>query len=201
MKKLTLFSLVSMIALCVLCASTATAQRSKKKSKAPVSKTPAKTVASNPSTGEKKAPASSAVAPESKPTAEEKPAAASKATNAEPTEEEMKQAIINSAVNQGGEKTSGGAVAMNNAISGASMNIDDFEKIGCAPANYGVGYICTYNIRASLSFHSNQGTAAGDRHAQAVNTLARLLGGGRPKTTTTTSRFVRTKNGWLVTKD
>lgn len=175
MKKYKLWMLIVVVGLFWLSAAEVSAQRTKNKPKA---KTPAKakTVPVSEKTGAVK--------------------------NGEPTEEEMKQAVIRSLQKRGATKRGENSVSVDNAIAGSSYRIEEFEKLGCKPANYGAGYFCTYGITTSLKMYSNEGSEAGDRHSAAVNMLMRTLTGGRDSLyDTVTSRFIRTKQGWIMSRD
>ncbi len=199
MKKLGFSSLISVVAIALLCLPVANAQQAKRKAKAASGKT-------QPKPSVKTA---AAVAPPDKPVAEKQaapPAVAAQQSKpvaeAEPTEEEMKEALINSMVKRGGQRMPDGSVGVNNALAGSSIKIEELEKLGCKPAAYGAGYFCTYSVTTSVSMYSNEGTAAGDRHANGVNALLRFFNGGRNSNTeTATMRFIRGKGGWVASKD
>ncbi len=94
------------------------------------------------------------------------------------------------------------SVSLDNAIAGSNIKIQEFEKLGCKPANYGAGYFCTYEITTTITLYSNEGTSAGDKHAAAMNSLIGLLNGGKNSVyETVTSRFIRSKRGWIMSKD
>jgi hypothetical protein len=125
-----------------------------------------------------------------------------RAVGGEPTEEEMKQAVIRAMQRRGATKRDDNTVSVDNPLAGSAVKIVDFEKLGCERAFYGVGYFCTYDITSSLTMYSNEGTADGDRHAQAVNTLIKIFSGGRDSfSETATRRFIRSKQGWIMSKD
>jgi len=53
-----------------------------------------------------------------------------------------------------------------------------------------------------FKLYSNEGTSAGNNHAAALNTLMGLLNGGKTSSSEIiTSRFIRSKNGWIMSKD
>jgi hypothetical protein len=120
----------------------------------------------------------------------------------EPTEEEMKEALIRTMQMQGGQRKPGDAVASENAIGGMTLKILEFEKLGCKPADRGAGYFCTYKHTSRLSAHSNEGTEAGERHADGVNMLlGAIMGGSNTRSGVVTRRFVQSKQGWMVSKE
>ncbi|QSA95654.1 hypothetical protein [Methylococcus sp. EFPC2] len=88
----------------------------------------------------------------------------------EPSESEMKSAIERTMVQRGGTQGAPGEVVVENALSGVSLKIVDFEKLGCSPAQ-GAGYFCTYQITTKANFYSNEGTRAGNNHAAGANAL------------------------------
>lgn len=83
-----------------------------------------------------------------------------------------------------------------------TMTLVDFEKLGCQVAAQGPGYVCSYFTRVTMSIHSNEGTRAGDRHADAVNQLLRAMMGGRESVgETSTRRFLMTSEGWRMSME
>lgn len=119
---------------------------------------------------------------------------------AEPTATEMKEALLQTMQNQGGSRSGDDSVSVDNSISGASIYIKHFEKIGCEKASNRPGYYCDYEISAGMNFHSNEGTAAGDRHAAGINALFSALM-PQNQVSTETRRFVRSSLGWKVLKN
>jgi peptidoglycan hydrolase-like protein with peptidoglycan-binding domain len=120
----------------------------------------------------------------------------------EPTEEEMKEALLRTMQMRGGQRSGVNEIGANNAIAGMTMEIVEFTKEGCQPAVRGAGYFCTYTHTSRLSLHSNDGTAAGARHANAANFLLKgIMGGTDTHTGVATRRFVRTQKGWLVSEE
>ncbi len=120
----------------------------------------------------------------------------------EPTELEMKRAIISLMKMRGGTETKPDTIAAENILAGAAVEIMEFEKLGCNAAAYGAGYFCNYRSKARMSFYSNEGTTAGDKHAQGVNMLMKFLMGGRDSSTeTSTRRFIKGKNGWIASTE
>ncbi|MEM8936396.1 MAG: hypothetical protein AAGC77_08325 [Pseudomonadota bacterium] len=116
-----------------------------------------------------------------------------------PTAAQMKQALQNSAVSRGASRSGENGVRVDNWIAGMSIEFEDFRKDGCSVASYGAGYFCTYTATTRLRAHSNEGTAAGDRHANAVNVLlGAMMGGSRSHTDTTTRRFIKSGGVWRV---
>lgn len=119
---------------------------------------------------------------------------------AEPTAAEMKDALLQTMQNQGGSRSGDDSVSVDNSISGASIYIKHFEKIGCEKASNRPGYYCDYEISAGMDFHSNEGTAAGDRHAAGINALFNALM-PQNQISNETRRFVRSNSGWKVLQD
>ena len=83
----------------------------------------------------------------------------------EPTEGEMRSAVEYAF--QGG----GDAREIDVGLSGARITIDQFQKLGCVRADGKPGYACDYAMRVNMKYHSNEGTAAGNAHAGAVQDL------------------------------
>lgn len=117
----------------------------------------------------------------------------------EPTEQEMRQAIERVILERGLSRTGTGEYSVDTSINGVTMTIDSFEKLGCQLPKEGAGYICSYFARVGLSAHSNEGTQAGDRHANATNQILRGMMAGRGSVgETATRRFLRTADGWRL---
>ena len=139
-----------------------------------------------------------AVRPSSTETIRESKTQASNASErGEPTEEEMKEALERTMQKRGGQRRADGSVGVDNFIAGGAVKIVKFEKLGCTPANYGAGYFCNYDITTSLSIHSNEESEAGERHAKGLDTVLGWFG-GKSVNETPTRRFVRSKEGWIV---
>lgn len=139
--------------------------------------------------------------PAVRPNSTETSAAEKKApAQGEPTEEEMKEALLRWMEKGGGQRTAKDAVTKGNFIAGLTIKIEKFEKIGCKPANYGVGYECTYDITASQSYHSNDGTRRGDDHATGINEFLKWFGADAANGTVT-RKFARSSSGWVVFED
>lgn len=83
----------------------------------------------------------------------------------EPTEAEMRSAVEYAL--QGNKD----AREINAGPSGAKIRIEQFQKLDCVRATSKPGYVCDYMASVDMRFHSNEGTAAGNAHADAVNTL------------------------------
>lgn len=116
----------------------------------------------------------------------------------EPTEAEMKAALIRTMQKRGGQLKADGCVGADNPLAGMCGKITNFEKLeGCKPAAQGAGYMCTYNVTTSLTAYSNEGTPDGDKYGKAIDAFIGLLG-GKSINETRTSRFVRSKEGWIV---
>lgn len=116
----------------------------------------------------------------------------------EPTEAEMLTAL-RFAVHGDAD-----ALNVDNAVSGYSVAIDGFEKIGCVRAVEKPGHVCDYIVSASFDFRSNEGTLAGDRHARAVQGLYEAFVGmsNAPKSEAGSGRFVYapSKKRWVYLK-
>lgn len=192
MKKLTFYLLISIIALFLLFPAFASAQKSKSKSKV-------KTVSIK---SKSKAKTSTAANRQSKAVLEEGLNNTGALRSGEPTEAEMKQAVIRTMQRRGATKRDDDTVSVDNPLAGSSIKIEEFEKLGCKLANYGAGYFCTYGVTIAFNLYSNEGTTAGNNHANAVNMLMRMLNGGKNSSyETVTSRFIRSKQGWIMSKD
>lgn len=118
------------------------------------------------------------------------------ARSAEPTEAEMKNALLQSAQQKGTERSGGDTISTNSAIGGASFTITHFEKIGCEKAVNRAGYNCDYSIAMKAKAHSNEGTQAGDQHAQAMTALMNAMIENR--VSTESRRFVQSGGRWVV---
>ncbi|PXX13934.1 hypothetical protein [Nitrosomonas ureae] len=116
------------------------------------------------------------------------------ASAAEPTEEQMKEAILQAMQNEGGVR-SNNSVSVNNPLSGASVTINSFKKLGCEKAMSKPGYNCDYEVSAGINFHSNEGSAAGDNHAAGVNALFGMFL-PKDRISTGTKRFVQYDSQW-----
>jgi hypothetical protein len=99
-----------------------------------------------------------------------------------PTDEELLSAVKYAV--SGGD---GHSVSINNPISGATIEVKSFENLGCEKAGGAPGYVCDYLIELSFKLHSNEGTAAGQQHANALNAIMSGIqamqnaGGPRPQ--------------------
>lgn len=118
----------------------------------------------------------------------------------EPSEAQMHEALMRAMEGRGGNRRGANTISSDNMIAGMAINIESFDKAGCRLASYGAGYFCTFVATTSLQAYSNEGTRAGDQHAQAVNTLMTALMGGRSSTSTTTRRFVRANGTWYASE-
>src|SRR3569832_2830104 len=112
----------------------------------------------------------------------------------EPTQAEMKDALLREMENRGAKRNDDNSVAINNPIAGMIIRIETFVKLGCKPAGYGVGYECTYTVKLSNSFHSNDGTKRGDEQLGVWN---KYLGGPLGENTTA-KKFVKGTQGWMI---
>ena len=119
----------------------------------------------------------------------------------EPSEYDMQSAIERTIIQNGAKSGVNGEVIIENAMSGISMKITAFEKLGCSQAEQGAGYFCSYQITTKTSLYSNEGSASGDKHATSANAFfGALLGGANGITENATRRFIKSKNGWIVTE-
>jgi hypothetical protein len=120
----------------------------------------------------------------------------------EPSEVEMKKAIIGIMQSRGGTMRNKNKIVVENPLNGMSIEIVDFEKLGCQPASYGTGYLCNFKSTTRLTAFSNEKSSAGQKHAQGVNLLLKLMMGGRDTTTETAiRRFIKGQGGWLVSEE
>jgi hypothetical protein len=117
---------------------------------------------------------------------------------AEPTEAEMKEAVLSTIEERGGQRTSDGAIEAKNIIAGVRIKIAKFEKLRCAPPTYGPGYFCTYNVSLPVTIFSNDGTELGRRQIEAWNFLIGWFSNGNNITERLTSKFVWTKDRWVM---
>lgn len=120
----------------------------------------------------------------------------------EPTEEEMKGALIRTMAMRGGTQKDDNTIATETPISALSIEIIDFEKLGCETATHGSGYFCSYTVSYRPKVYSKEGTHAGNKHAQGANMLMQLMMGGQQTfTETPTRRFLKSKTGWLTSEE
>ena len=117
----------------------------------------------------------------------------------EPTADEMRGAVERDLSGRGNTAGRPNEARIDNPLNGITVSAEDFEKLGCVAAQNKPGYVCDYRITIKTSFHSNEGSADGAAHAQAVTTLMTILNGGRPlvQTTAVTARFVKTNGEWI----
>jgi hypothetical protein len=115
----------------------------------------------------------------------------------EPTEAEMKEALLSTLEARGGKRTAEGGMEFSNAIAGMIIKMDEFEKLGCAPPNYGPGYFCSHNVNVSVTFISTDGSQGGARQMAGFNTLLSWLGGSG-LTERITNKFVWSKGRWVI---
>lgn len=112
----------------------------------------------------------------------------------EPTEEEMRAAVEYSLH---GDADS---LKINNSLSGVTASIDHFEKLNCEPHKTRPGYFCDYIMSTDVQFHSNEGTEAGNKHAQGVQLMYEMFKGkSNAPDPVVSSRFlyVKSKNRWM----
>ena len=114
----------------------------------------------------------------------------------EPTQDEMKEALLGDMVKRGAQRKNPDSVEINYVIGGMTIKMDTFVKLGCKPANYGVGFECTYSTKLSYAFHSNDATDDGRRH---IETWKKIFDGSHGGVTT--KKFARSSEGWLIVND
>lgn len=120
----------------------------------------------------------------------------------EPTEAEMKEALLTVMEAQGGKRTADGVMEISNIIAGVSIKMSNFEKLGCAPPNYGPGYFCSYNVNVSMTFLSKGGGERAERQMDSFNFLIQwLMGGNGIMTERVTKKFVWSKNRWVISNE
>jgi hypothetical protein len=118
----------------------------------------------------------------------------------EPTAAEMKGALLRAMVLQGARAAGDDGVEVNRLLAGARIEIAQFSKLGCAPALGSAGYVCDYLVNTKLRLYSNEGSAAGDRHADAVNQLMGFMLAGR-EASIAKGRFMNSENGWMFSPE
>lgn len=115
--------------------------------------------------------------------------------NREPTADEMRQAV------QYALHGDGDALEINNPVNGARVLITSFDKLACVNALGRPGYTCDYSMSMEMTFHSNDGTSDGRKHAEAVGEVWNYLNEmtNAPKETAGTARFlyVKSKKRWV----
>lgn len=117
----------------------------------------------------------------------------------EPTGVEMKSALLHEMQARGAVAKGPETVVFENPLAGMALDIVQFEKLGCAAAQSRPGYVCDYRYTYRVTAYSNEGSAAGDSHAQGVNLLMQLAMGGRDtQSGTTHRRFIKSGQGWVT---
>jgi hypothetical protein len=121
----------------------------------------------------------------------------------EPTETEMRGALELELAEKGNASRTPGEFRTENALSGMSVQLQDFEKLGCARAQGRAGFQCDYMVRMGMKMYSTEGSAAGDAHAEAVNNLMEMITGGQSASAqqNASARFVRARGRWVVLRD
>lgn len=107
----------------------------------------------------------------------------------EPTESEMRQAVEQSITTN-----------INNPINGMSIYVVDFKKRACQKAVQKPGYTCDYYVHTDHKLNSNEGTAGGQQHADALQTmLDRMMNSSRANKVEYQGRFlyVATESRWV----
>lgn len=118
----------------------------------------------------------------------------------EPTEAEMKEALLRPMEERGGKRIADDVVEISNEIAGVAIKIEKFEKLGCAPPNYGPGYFCSYNISTPVTMVSPDERVRG--HLDALTRLISWLSlGSGVGTERITRKFVWSKDRWLVSNE
>jgi hypothetical protein len=118
---------------------------------------------------------------------------------AEPSEIEMKEAVLAAMLGRGGAKSGDNGITMNNPINGMSLTFIQFNKIACEKASR-PGFNCDYEYAGRMSAHSNEGTAAGNNHSQAVNALMGMLGAQESRGAGS-KRFVKSGKRWIMIQE
>lgn len=116
----------------------------------------------------------------------------------EPSEAEMKEALLRTFVPRGGTRTQDG-FEMDALVVNGQINIENFEKLGCAPPNYGPGYFCTYSFSSSVSLRSNERTESAMRQIAAWESILKWILSGNYETAT--KKFVWIKDRWVISHD
>lgn len=119
----------------------------------------------------------------------------------EPTEAEMKEALLSAIEARGGQRTPEGDIEASNFIAGVRIKITTFEKLGCAPPNYGPGYFCTYNISTPVTLFSTDGNSIAQRQMDGLNFFISWFTNNNTVTERLTNKFVWRKDRWLVSRD
>ena len=113
----------------------------------------------------------------------------------EPTEAEMKEALLRSFVPRGGTRI-GDGFAVDAIVVSGQVNLENFEKLGCAPPNYGPGYFCTYSFSASMTLRSNERSESAIRQVAAWESILKWALSGNYETAT--KKFVWVKDRWVI---
>ena len=66
----------------------------------------------------------------------------------------MKKAVLREYIKRGGKQIEPNTVTFTFLIGGMTITVNEFVKLGCKPAGYGVGFECTYTINISSVLHS-----------------------------------------------
>lgn len=124
------------------------------------------------------------------------------ASGIEPTEAEMRAAVERDLSGQGNASGAPGELRVQNPAGGMSVEIQDFEKLECSPAQGRgrAGYDCRYLVTVRSQMYSPGGSAAGNEHADAVNKLMDVLTGGKIASNSK-GRFVKATGRWVVIHD
>jgi hypothetical protein len=119
----------------------------------------------------------------------------------EPNDKEMREAFLDQIKKRGAVVKDSNTFATENMLAGISIEIVEFEKLGCNVASQGAGYFCTYRTVLKPRFYSTEGTEAGDAHARGVAMLMKFIMGGDTSTETATRRFTKAVGGWVVSAE
>lgn len=114
---------------------------------------------------------------------------------AEPSEQQMLEALLRQIV---GADAANRELIIENSLNRISVKISDFEKLECVISRKEVGYSCSYAIRTEVSFFSNEGNEAGERHAEALNTLFNSLRNAQPERSFERRTFSMQDETWIV---
>lgn len=117
----------------------------------------------------------------------------------EPTEAEMRAALEYSLYGDSD------AYRVDNPLNGMATYVNNFAKLGCSPAHAKAGYMCDYTVELDMQFHSNEGTAAGNDYAGAVQRVLDILIATKtppgPQTSSARFLYVPPKARWMKMSD
>lgn len=119
----------------------------------------------------------------------------------EPTEAEMKETLLRAMEARGAKRAAEGGIELSNAIAGLVIKMENFEKLGCVPPNYGPGYFCSYNVNVSMTFISKEVSERAERQMDAWNLLMQWLTGNTTVTERVTKKFVWSQDRWVISSE